>query len=533
MASPEIKRAAQLAAQTKPIETPRRTDQSDVPSMPSAAYQRMTQDWELCRDLYAGSRAIQEKGEQYLPKFPREDDAVYCRRKAVKVYNAFARTIRAMAGMVFQRAPELGDDVAAPIKAHSEDIDGKGTHIRIFLRSMLRDGLITGIGGILVDYPPIDNPSAVTLADEKRLHLRPYWVQVMAEDILSARIGKIGSRIVLTQLVLREVTEEAVGEFGARDRTQYRVFRRSLDPNVAEPVTFELWEDKDTGEKVETVRVQDARPVRNQTEIPFAPFFADEEIGPFETRPPLLDLAELNLDHWRVSTDRRSALTLAGSPQPVITGYASDDGEIVIGPSTAIVLSRPEAKFEWKEISGTSFGPTKDELEMIERHMAAIALAFLMSETRAAETAEAKRIDSAAQNASLTAAVDGLEDAAERALGFHAAYMKLQPGSITLNREFVQTVLASDMIAQMLAAAIAGKLSLETFLEVLKRGNVLPDDVDVETEKERIMLDGGLGDYVPPDPNVDPAGSGSGDSTDPTIPPGSSPGDRAPAASGA
>ena len=81
------------------------------------------------------------------------------------------------------------------------------------------------------------------------------------------------------------------------------------------------------------------------------------------------------------------------------------------------------------------------------------------------------------------------------------------------------------MISQLLAAATAGKLSLETFLDILKRGNVLPDDVDVETEKERIMLDGGMGgDDPPPDPNAPPAkkdgstppaGSGSSDNPAP------------------
>jgi len=59
MASPDLKRAATLAEQTKPITTERRADQSDVPSRPSPAYERMAPDWERCRDLYAGSRAIQ------------------------------------------------------------------------------------------------------------------------------------------------------------------------------------------------------------------------------------------------------------------------------------------------------------------------------------------------------------------------------------------------------------------------------------------------------------------------------------------
>lgn len=508
----------------------------DLPSAKSPAYKRMESHIALCRDLFAGSKAVQGAGEKYLPKFTREKPEAYERRKAVALYNGFARVIRAMTGMVFQRPPQLGADVVPEIVKHWEDIDGKGTHGRVFLRNQLRDGITTGLNGILVDYPPVADPDAVTLADEKALNLRPYWAFVRAEDVFSVRVGNVGSRTVFTQVVIRQVTEEEAGAFGTRCRTQYRVYRRQIGALAIgeSPITFEVWEEKEAQGNIpaQTVRVQDATPIRNQSEIPFAPFIAGEDVGPFETSPPLLDLAELNLDHWRVSTDRRYAMALASAPTLVVTGYNTEDGEIVVGPNNAITSKDPLTKASWLEITGTSFGPTKDELAGLENRMGAVGLAFLTNETRAAETAEAKRIDSAAQNASLTSAVDGLEDAAERALGFHAEYLKAEPGSISLNRDFIQTVLGADMIAQLLAAATAGKLSLETFLDILKRGNVLPDDVDVETEKERIMLDGNIGGNdlptdtnapLPKDGTTPPAGSGSGGTVAPP-----STGDRTP-----
>lgn len=519
MPSAELLQAQQIADQTTVITPPAAVAgdgerAADRPSTPSKAYLRQDEDWQTCRDFYAGTRAVHSHAERYLEPFERERPEDYKRRKSVKVYNGFARTVRAMAGMVFQRAPRLGDDVPASILQHWEDIDGKGTHGRIFARNAFRDGITVGFNALLVDYPSVPDAERVSLADEQRRNLRPYWVHYRAEDILSVRVDQVGGATVLTQIVLREVTEVPDGAFGTRERTQYRVLRRDLAA-ASEAVTFELWEDRDAGDGrgVRTVRVEGPHVVRGPSEIPVAFFYADEPQGPAEARPPLLDLAELNVDHYRVTSDRRYSITLACAPTLFVKGIEDEEmGQIAVGPNAAIKTRNPSADARWLEPAGTSFAPTQAELDRIERQMAAVGLAFLMSETRAAETARGKEIDAAAQNSALTLAVDGLEDALEQCLRFHAQYLKLPDGgSVTLNRDFLQVVLASDMIGQLLAASVAGRLSLDTFLETLKRGNVLPDDVDVEEEKQRILMDSGaLTDVVPPDPNAPPAGGGAG-----------------------
>jgi hypothetical protein len=119
--------------------------------------------------------------------------------------------------------------------------------------------------------------------------------------------------------------------------------------------------------------------------------------------------------------------------------------------------------------------------------MAALGLAFLQSDTRQVETAEAKRLDTTAQNASLSSAARALQDCLETAAGFHAEYTKTDPGSIDVNFDFERTVMDPGLIATLNTVCLAGNLSQETFLGLLHRGRVLGDEFDVEEEIARIM----------------------------------------------
>ncbi|HET8777969.1 MAG TPA: DUF4055 domain-containing protein [Candidatus Limnocylindria bacterium] len=461
-------------------------DTQDLPSTPHPDYERMADRWRRCRDLAEGTDAIHKAGERYLPRHPKERVEDYDRRAlATEVYNAFARTVLAMTGLVCHRPPTLGDDVPAVIRDdHWLDIDGNGTSGEVFAQRLFDDGMTVGFAGILIDYPAVDDPEAISVAEEEALHLRPYWVAVRAEDRISWRFTREGSKTFLSQLVLRETVEEPDGLFKVRMVTRYRVFRRvvGFDENgvrVAR-VTWEIWAPKTT-EQGSTLVIESSGTIAKRQTIPFVAM-------PIGKKPPLLDLADINLSHYRVSADRRWLMHLACVPIPVRKGYTGPKGEeMAVGPALLQDLPK-EGSFEWAEVSGSAFVPTGEELKQMELRMASLGLAFLQSETRAAETAEAKRLDSAAQNASLATAAQALETALRQALQIHAEYLGLESGgTVTVNREFEQTVMSPDVIAALSALETAGQLSLETLLAVLKAGNVLGEEIDVHEEMRRIL----------------------------------------------
>jgi hypothetical protein len=80
--------------------------------------------------------------------------------------------------------------------------------------------------------------------------------------------------------------------------------------------------------------------------------------------------------------------------------------------------------------------PSNKSLEKVEQQMGAAGLAFLAPDTRAAETAEAKRIDEKAQNASLRSVARAVQDCLESAFGFAGQYIKQPAGSVTINADF-------------------------------------------------------------------------------------------------
>lgn len=465
---------------TAPVVAASSVAADDLPIHAHPWYELQREDWEKVRDLMAGTRAVRKKGALYLPKHAAEQPDDYeLRLKLGVVYNGFKRTLQAMTGLVMQRPVELGQ-TAGKIAEHWESIDGRRGHGAVFARRVFTEGLATNWCGILVDMQPLEDEGGVrSRADEARLGLRPYWRLYKAEDIRDWQWTEYQGEQVLRLLVLRECYQERVGRFRIEERVDYRV----IEWRGPGEITWELWrEEGDRGNRSASLVRRGS--ILGPERIPFSFFTPNEVYGP----PPLIDLADLNLTHYRTDTDRRHLMRIGCLPIPVRIGYpnAGDEPEKPFG--TNRLLDVPlDGDFKWAEITGAAFGVTGEDLRMIEARMGAMGLAFLQPETRAAETAEAKRIDSTAQNATLASAARALKDCLEEAVIYHAQFLKVAPVGVEVNTDFERTVLPPQMIDALSRLEVAGQLSLETLLAMLKRGHVLGDDTDVEEELARIM----------------------------------------------
>lgn len=478
------------------------TTANDTPDTKRREVQALAPVWKEARDVYAGTRALKANATDYLPKHPRERDGDYERRvKWAVLFNAYKRTIGATVGLIFARPPKLGDDVPGEIAAHLENVDSLGTRFDVWLRDRLTDALVTGAAGALVEYPATDGP--VSLADQQRQNLRPYWVPVSAEQVLTWDVGRTADgRTVLTLLSIAEVVDERVGQFTVEQRKQVRVYRHAPDSGV---VTCEVWRELNDGSGNKWVVVSDVALV-GPSSIPYVPLVVGPATSPVTAAPPLLDLLDLNVMHFRVKAGRLHLMNLSCVPIPVRRGYvppiaAEGQGNQprVMGFGANVLQDLPaEGSFEWVEPKGTAFQPTREELQDLETQMAALGLAFLASDTRAAETAEAKRIDSVAQNATVVSVADALDDFAERCLAFHAEYMGLavstdsgapSGGSFKSNRDFERTVLDPQTLNTLSEMQTRGQLSLSTLWRLMEQGNALPDGFDADAERADLQDD--------------------------------------------
>lgn len=488
--------------------TARAASDLDTPAARRAESTDLLTTWEDCRLALLGSRAMQSQIERFLPRHPKEKPADYQRRaRFTAFFNAFARTVRGIAGMPFRLPPTVGDNIPPTVRDHLEDIDGDGTHLDIFARRLFEDALAVGPAGILVDVPPAD--AGLSKADETALGIRPYWIAVRAEDVISWKSQRIGSRRHLTQLVLREVSEKESGSFLYEPVTRYLVYRRTTD--TTDPITVQRYIEQVDPQargtaKVTVVPEGDPIPVRNVDRIPFVPLLLGLRTSECTSVTPLLDLLDTNLQHFRVSSDRNWLMHLSCVPVPVKKGSVVNpagknatgedaDGRTQAWGANVLMRVPADGDFYYREPMGTAFQPTGDELKQLEQRMAALGLAFLASETRAAETAEAKRLDAAVQNATLAACADALDDAIEQALALHAQFLKLavrgdgkewSGGEWSTSRDYEQTVLSPQMLATYAKMEVDGQLSLATLWKIMTKLGALPEDFDPEDEQREL-----------------------------------------------
>jgi hypothetical protein len=447
----------------------------------------------------AGYDAIKAARTEYLKKHPKESAQSYeIRLSRPVLFNAFRRTVDGLVGMVFRRNPELADDVPAPITEHWGNIDNEGNHGDVFLKNVFSDAMIAGHAAILVDYPRVGGQ--VTLAEEKARNLRPYWVHVRLEDIVNFRTTRIDGQRVLEQVTIRTVTNEPDGEFGDEPVTRYTTYRRG---NVAEPSQEQRigvrWSVELVGDDGEPHPTGEVGVVANVTEIPLVPVYG-RYTGVFESVPPLKDLADRNILHYQTTSDYFHAQHIACVPMLAIIG-AQEDASIEVGPNTALELPK-DAKAEWIETSGAALGHTRQMLQDLNGDMAVLGLSLLQGDKRAAETAEAKRLDKSEKDSALTTAARSLEDAVELLLGFHAQHMGLDAGgSVAVNRDFESQQMDPARIDAIARLVQQGDLSQDTLWQMLQEGEVLPDDFDPDVERER------LASMPPPPPMPAPPGT--------------------------
>jgi hypothetical protein len=473
---------------------------ADRPSTTRAEYDAAAPDIALVRDLLAGTRQMHRRHAVYIAKWPSEEPKSYARRaQGAKVYGGLGRTLSAAVGMLFAKAPAPSDSTPADILKHEESIDGRGTHLKVFAKRRAEDAIADGFAVTLVDFPAVPDGVVVTAANEATLNLRPLWVAYARADVLSWRTRVLDGVETLTQVVLREEQTDDVGAFGVAARVLYRVCRLLVTPDGAREAGWQLLEEVD--QDGQTIVVQrDAGTFRDRAgmafrEIPIAVSYAGRTDAIFTAHPPLLDVAWANLEHWRVATNLRYYEDLCCFPQPTIEGELATDALTGLplpfksGPGVIVQVTKGSS-FQWTEVSGSSLDQLRQSLADKKDEISELGVSFLAKKTRGVETAEAKRLDAAAENSTLATSAQGIEDGLNEALRFHALYLGLpaeQAPTVAINRDFEQAAMdAATMAVYVQAVANAG-LPPRLLLEAWQIGGRISPDADLDALEAEIM----------------------------------------------
>jgi hypothetical protein len=452
---------------------------------PHPAYEAMTFRWQRCRDVASGSDAVKGRSTLYLPRpegmHPLGGEyGAYLARATF--FGGFGRTIDGLAGAIFQKAPT----VKAPgvVEDHTKDITLTFVPLEAFALQAVREVLITGRYGVLVDMAGGEAP-------EPR---RPYWCGFPAENIVSWTTARRGGDEVLTRVVLREhhVVEEAGGTGKLTYAEQYREL--FLDGDVYK---VRLWAKLPAAHLVNSsaekwIASDPETPLRRGTPLPFIPFvfINASSLSPSVEKPPLVDLADIVLSHYRTSADLEHLLHFVGLPTPWASGVMGD-GPLKIGSAVAWILEK-DGKAGMLEMSGQGATALREHLQGKEKLMATLGARLLEEQPRANETATAVSMRHAGEHAALRTLAQVAEAGLTLALQYHSwwtstATKPADTGALVeLQKDFFSTKLTGDELRSWITALQAEAVSYETFYEALRRGEATRPGISAEQEKALI-----------------------------------------------
>ncbi len=479
----------------------------ESPATRNGTYRAQEARWEVMNDTYEGTDALRRQGEKYLPKNPKEHPDKYKRRlNRSRFFNMVEPTLHGLTGMVFRKPPTLDDTASPTMQALYENIDGQGTHGVVFLRELMERCLLLGHGGILVDAATAPDLQGRTpmKSDVAALKARPYWVAIQANQIVNFRVDTdANGSTYLGLLVIEECVKKAVGSFGEKEEKQYRVFQRK-----EAVVTWQLWVEKIVDGKVTYGRDSDGV-ISHVTEIPFAPLYAGRRLGWFHSKPPLYSLAETNLDHFSVQSDHRHSMHVASVPIMVRKGGKVAGAPVDAGVESGIDINdTPSSNIFYLEHKGIALGATRQELLDLQQRGVSHGLQILAAETRAAETAMAKKIDRAEQDSRLAVAARALQDCAEQALVYTGQMIGEDAADISINLDISGLTLDPQTLATYATMVANGDLTRRTMWTMMQEAGELPEDFDADEEEqalaEQALQARASNPAIPPNPNADP-----------------------------
>lgn len=488
-------------------------EENNKPDTRSLAHQRQEEAATICRDAFEGPLHVRKQGKRYLPAFPREDTDAYRDRLETSVfYDATARTVHGLTGLVFAKPPKRAETLPPELEPLWDNLDLRGTHGDVFCADRYRDGEIDGHFVVFVDMQRRDPDRVRTLADEREAGLRPYWIGIRKQDVYGFDTIEVNGRAILSHFRYGELATEADGKYGQKEVRHVREYNlvSGADGRFSVGYIVHALRKNETGHEAWIVEGEGVLMVNESTpmdEIPVAIGYLGERKGWLESKPPHLPLALENVKHYQLVSDNDNCLHIASVPFPVFIGLDADT-DLSFGPNRGIKLP-PGGTAMYLEPEGNGLEAMERRINKSEQRMAILGLSMLMSESRAAETATSKRIDKAESDSALSGHARASEDAFEEALRLSAKWLgitekmpKKDPASrwIALNRDFENMHIDAQMVAALKDLVADGRLRQETLWDALQRGNVLPSTFDAD--KETALL--GSEDRAMPEREAEP-----------------------------
>lgn len=442
---------------------------------------RVNRKYVLIDDVIEGSERVKAKTTTYLPPpnniSTREakNDARYDAYLLRAVFYSVARhTLDGFSGEIFSKPPTC--ELPPQLELLKLDATGDGVSLNQLAKKAVRHTLSLGRAGLFVDFPNTSKSGGVTAAESN--DNLPILAVYPGNKILNWRTKRFGSKLLVTLVVLEEEYALKTDEFTETTGKRYRVLRLSDD----RVYTVQLYEGA-TIQPAVTPTKGDGTPFDY---IPFL-FMGSETNDTVVDYPPLYDLCDLNLAHYRNSADYEESAFLVGQPTPVFTGLTEAwvdkyfaDG-ITFGSRTSVSL--PEGA-SGELLTAQENTMIKEAMDAKERQMVALG-AKLVEQKTVQRTATEAGADIASEKSILSTVADNVSQAFVEGLRCAADFIAADRTLPTyvLNNEFALNLSTPEALNTAISSWVQSAISFTEMRHVARRaGYAVQEDKEAKAE---------------------------------------------------
>ena len=448
-------------------------------------FTRMKNKYDLWEKLCLGGKEIEGK-DGYLKRHSYETDKQYKIRLWLSTYRNFAKPIVDVFQSSIWRKKPNRENIHARLKDYALDVDRYGTRADEFFQKVSKKASRVGINFVLVDYttlPKEKRERVATVRDAKRYDLRPFFKQIPAKNLIDWCVNEnpVTGNQYLDYIVYWEDQETEAKPFqGHEYKRRYKVWTRDA---------WEIWEEEKTGKNSKATMVDSGK--NDLGIVPLVPcyFYFDTLMT---GRSAIADVSSLCERSYRLGTCLDKSLYDTAFPLQLFTGFTSEEiSKFQRSSATGLVSQDHGADSKFVEPEGRSFEALRNAIKDDEGAIKEIALRMVKTDSKVAQSADAKRLDNLQLDSQLGIFAFNVEACEEKCWDLAAGWLGIQQETedkqVEYHKQFDEQRVTAELIKAFSELARDEIVPKDRVVDMLIEGGFLPEGYDKVEARQQII----------------------------------------------
>jgi hypothetical protein len=494
-----------------------RADQLTLPYWAHPSVKYWLGEYQTIRDCIEGERAVKEEGRQYLPQSESMESADYqAFQERATFYGFTGKTVNALVGTIFKHPAKISG-VPANLQPRLESLSIDGMNAKTYVQFIAKEVIALGRVGVLLDMDTTETTEP-----------QPYLAHYTAEHILDWTYDTYKGRKRLREVVLREpymasredlklttttpgadvvshalaIAQQSASNYnaassGGPSRRFYASYRRLSLELMPDPTNTDSrkWTyvqrvyktanrnailadtDQDGTEIIPTIRG------KTLDTIPFHCFGTVASTLDIE-KPEMIDIARLNISHYRSYAILEQGRWFTGSPQYHVEVNNDTTGQYKLGVN--MVWEHPVGtKPGILEFNGGGLKSLETALLSKEAQAAALGGRMIgLTASSTAESTDVAKMKQANEHSLLLSVCNSIESGFNTLMQQWIDWQSVSKSSakfeLKLSRSFMVDNAGAREFRAIQSMYQAGVIPIEVLHAYLTQYDVIPADMEIE-----------------------------------------------------